>query len=187
MDHTNPHYPTTAAGLPGNRTETTDLYDALALALRTPGLHSHHEVLAAAKAYRAYFAGEKSIPTEQPPNSSMNLTDGQFARALLGGSAAQQTATGPQILCRGNFGFALASLKAGRRVARAGWNGTGMFVYLVPANNYLAQTGAAKAFFGEGGMVPYNAYLALKGADDTVSTWAPSGSDALAEDWLIVK
>jgi len=85
------------------------------------------------------------------------------------------------------FGLALEALKRGARVARAGWNGKGMFAYLVPANSYPAQTGAAKAFFGEGGMVPYNAYLALKGADDTVSTWAPSGSDALAEDWLIVE
>jgi hypothetical protein len=86
-----------------------------------------------------------------------------------------------------SFGIALTALKTGQRVARAGWNGKGMFAYLVPANSYPAQTGAAKAFFGEGGMVPYNAYLALKGADDTVSTWAPSGSDALAEDWLIVE
>lgn len=86
-----------------------------------------------------------------------------------------------------SFGAALTALKTGQRVARAGWNGKGMFAYLVPANSYPAQTGAAKAFFGDGGMVPYNAYLALKGADDTVSTWAPSGSDALAEDWLIVE
>jgi hypothetical protein len=85
------------------------------------------------------------------------------------------------------FGLALEALKRGARVARAGWNGKGMFVYLVPAASYPVQTGAAKAHFGEGSMVPYNAYLALKGADDTVSTWAPSGSDALAEDWLIVE
>jgi hypothetical protein len=85
------------------------------------------------------------------------------------------------------FGDALVALKTGKRVARTGWNGKGMFAYLVPANSYPAQTGAAKAFFGEASMVPYNAYLALKGADNTVSTWAPSGSDALAEDWLIVE
>lgn len=90
--------------------------------------------------------------------------------------------------CSGmTFGHALEALKQGKCVARTGWNGKGMFAYLVPANSYPAQTGAAKAHFGEGGMVPYNAYLALKGADDTVSTWAPSGSDALAEDWLIVE
>jgi len=86
-----------------------------------------------------------------------------------------------------DFGTALLALKDGKRVSRAGWNGRGMFVYLVPAASYPVQTGAAKAHFGEGAMVPYNAYLALKGADDTVSTWAPSGSDALAEDWRVLE
>lgn len=85
------------------------------------------------------------------------------------------------------FGGALAAIKDGKRVARSGWNGKGLFVYLVPANSYPAQTGAAKAFFGEDGIVPYNAYMALKNTDNTVSTWAPSGSDALAEDWYIVE
>lgn len=87
----------------------------------------------------------------------------------------------------GNFGDALVELKRGGRVARAGWNGKAMFVYLVPANAYPAQTGAAKAFFGEGSMVPYNAYFALKGVDGAVSTWAPSVGDALAEDWYIIE
>lgn len=86
----------------------------------------------------------------------------------------------------GTFGYALAFLKRGAKIARAGWNGKGMFAYLVPANTYPAQTGAAKSFFGAAGMVPYNAYMVLKGSDDTVSTWAPSGSDSLAEDWIVL-
>ena len=85
-----------------------------------------------------------------------------------------------------DFCDALDALKAGRRVARAGWNGKGMFAYMVPANAYPAQTGAAKAFFGENGMVPYNAYFALKGVDGTINTWVPSISDLLAEDWQIL-
>jgi hypothetical protein len=85
------------------------------------------------------------------------------------------------------FGLAIEALKRGHRVARAGWNGKGMFVYLVPANTYPAQTGAAKAFFGEGALVPYNAYMALKGVDGRVSTWVPSVTDTLAEDWQIVE
>ena len=35
-------------------------------------------------------------------------------------------------------------------------------------------------------MVPYAAYLALKNVDETVSTWAPSINDTLAEDWQVV-
>lgn len=85
-----------------------------------------------------------------------------------------------------DFGQALDAIKTGQRVARTGWNGQGMFAYLVPAASYPAQTGAAKAHFGEEAMVPYRAYLALKTAQGDVATWAPSCSDVLAEDWEAV-
>ena len=85
------------------------------------------------------------------------------------------------------FGMAIEALKLGQRVARAGWNGAGQFVYLVPAASYPAQTGAAKAHFGADALVPYRAYLALKTAQGDIATWAPSCSDALAEDWQIVE
>lgn len=84
------------------------------------------------------------------------------------------------------FGHAVEMLKTGFKVARAGWNGKGMFIYLVPAASYPAQTGAAKRHFGEGALVPYNAYLALKGTDGNISTWVPSITDVLAEDWQVV-
>lgn len=85
-----------------------------------------------------------------------------------------------------SFGDALKALKAGQRVARTGWNGKGMFVYLVPAASYPVQTGAAKAHFGDGAMVPYNAYMAIKNVDETVSTWVPSVNDCIAEDWMLL-
>jgi len=72
-------------------------------------------------------------------------------------------------------------------MARTGWNGQGMFAYIVPAASYPAQTGVAKEYFGENAMVPYREYWALKTAQDDVATWAPSGSDTLAEDWMIVE
>ena len=84
------------------------------------------------------------------------------------------------------FGLALEALKLGNKVARAGWNGKGMFVYFVPPASYPVQTGAAKAHFGEGAMVPYNAYMAIKNVNETVSTWVPSVNDCLAEDWEIL-
>lgn len=84
------------------------------------------------------------------------------------------------------FGQAIEAAKQGKRVARKGWNGSGMFAYIVPANSYPAQTGAAKKHFGENGMVPYREYWALKTAQEDVATWSPSGSDSLAEDWVIL-
>ena len=88
---------------------------------------------------------------------------------------------------RMTFGHALEALKAGKRVARAGWNGAGQCAYLVPAASYPVQTGAAKAIFGDAALVPYRPYLALKTAQGDVATWAPSCSDALAEDWRVVE
>jgi Protein of unknown function (DUF2829) len=86
-----------------------------------------------------------------------------------------------------SFGHALEVLKAGGRVARAGWNGKGMFVYHVPANAYPAQTEIAKRHWGEGALVPYRAYLALKTVDGDVSTWVPSITDVLADDWMALE
>lgn len=83
-----------------------------------------------------------------------------------------------------SFGLAVEVMKEGKRVARKGWDG--MFTYLVPANSYPAQTGAAKEHFGENAMVPYRQYMALKTAQEDVATWHPSGSDALADDWFIL-
>jgi len=80
-----------------------------------------------------------------------------------------------------NFGEATKLAKLGKPICRSGWNGSGMFAYLVPAQSFPAVTEIAKKYFGD--MVPYREYWALKTAQNDVATWAPSGSDSLAEDW----
>lgn len=83
-----------------------------------------------------------------------------------------------------DFSDALLMLKGGKRVAREGWNGSGMFVYRVPADTYPARTEVAKAEFGD--MVHYCAYFALKTAQGNVATWVPSSTDLDAADWMVV-
>lgn len=85
-----------------------------------------------------------------------------------------------------SFGDALTMLKAGKRVTRAPWANAGVFVYHVPAASYPAQTGAAKAHFGDGALVPYLAYLAIKRADETVCVFNPGMDSLLAEDWRVI-
>ena len=85
------------------------------------------------------------------------------------------------------FGLAIEAMKKGHKVARAGWNGKGMFLYHVPANAYPAQTGAAKSYWGEDAKVPYGAYVAMKTAQDNVVPWLASQTDILANDWQIVE
>ena len=88
-----------------------------------------------------------------------------------------------------SFGDAVEILKKGARVARAGWNGKGMFLYYVPENKYPASRNEHGTMIGvfEDDMVPYREYIALKTVDNQVVPWAPSISDALAEDWQIVE
>ena len=88
-----------------------------------------------------------------------------------------------------DFGTAVEALKQGARVAREGWNGKGMFLYYVPENKYPASRNEHGTMIGvfENDMVPYREYIALKTVDNQVVPWAPSISDALAEDWQIVE
>ena len=84
------------------------------------------------------------------------------------------------------FGLAVEAMKMGKKVARAGWNGSGMFVYYVPAGKYPVRTEQIKGLFPDD-LVPYRHYMALKTAQGDVATWAPSCSDALADDWFIIE
>ena len=86
-----------------------------------------------------------------------------------------------------NFGQALELLKQGKKVCRTNWNGKNQFVYLVPADRYIAKTEAAKQIADKDGKVSYRAYMALRTAQGDVATWVPSVSDCLAEDWKEVE
>ena len=88
-----------------------------------------------------------------------------------------------------NFGQALDKLKQGIKVARAGWNGKGMFLYYVPANKYPASRNEHGTMIGvfEDDMIPYGAYIAMKTAQNNVVPWLASQTDVLAEDWETVE
>lgn len=116
-------------------------------------------------------------------NEAQNLIDSYSKRETTdSGSVLPKTE-------RLSFGDAITALKEGLRVERAGWNGKGMFLYYVPENKYPASRNEHGTMIGvfEDDMVPYREYIALKTVDNQVVPWAPSISDALAEDWQIVE
>jgi hypothetical protein len=82
------------------------------------------------------------------------------------------------------FGHAIEAMKKGMKVARAGWNGKGMFIYYVPADEYPASTGVAMDYYS--GQVPYKAYIAMKTVDEDVVPWLASQTDMLADDWSVI-
>ena len=84
-----------------------------------------------------------------------------------------------------DFGDAIVALKAGECVARAGWNGKGMFLTLVQGSNTLAS--ALKLGYGEYVGEPTLAdTVFMKTADNKLVAWLCSQTDMLAEDWTIV-
>lgn len=85
-----------------------------------------------------------------------------------------------------NFGQAIEALKEGKKVARQGWNGKGMFLYYVPANKYPYTTEVGKSIADENGNVEYGAYIAMKTAQGNVVPWLASQTDVLATDWVIL-
>ena len=78
------------------------------------------------------------------------------------------------------FGYAIEAMKLGKKVAREGWNGKGMWIMIcVPEGDYtLESTGETY------GRLPY---LYMKTADNNLVPWLASQMDILAEDWIIAE
>ena len=85
------------------------------------------------------------------------------------------------------FGQAIEALKQGKKVARAGWNGKGMFLFLVPGSTFKVNRAPLLGIYPEGTEVNYCSHIDMKTADDKVVPWLASQTDALAEDWDIVE
>jgi hypothetical protein len=86
-----------------------------------------------------------------------------------------------------NFGDAIAALKAGKRVARAGWNGKGMFLFLVGGSTFTVNREPLMSILGEGTQVQYHAHIDMKTAQGYVVPWLASQADMLSEDWELVE
>jgi len=85
-----------------------------------------------------------------------------------------------------DFGVAVVALKSGVRVARAGWNGKGMFLFLVPGSTFKVNRPPLLGIYEEGTEVKYHAHIDMKTATGEVVPWLASQTDVLAEDWLVV-
>lgn len=87
-----------------------------------------------------------------------------------------------------NFSDALNQLKAGKKLARAGWNGKGMWIAMqkgypdgIPINKNTAEATGLP----EGTVCRFLPYLMMKTADNSFVPWLASQTDILAEDWAV--
>ena len=91
------------------------------------------------------------------------------------------------------FGLAIEALKKGLRVARAGWNGKGMWLSLscdgtreVPAENFWSPHNAEHAR-QSGGTATVLPSITMKTATgEILMGWLASQSDMLATDWVVL-
>jgi hypothetical protein len=86
------------------------------------------------------------------------------------------------------FGMAIEALKLGERVARAGWNGKGMWLVLEPGSIVSeARVGSAYHRAGITGAFAINGHIDMKTATGEMQPgWLASQTDMLADDWQIV-
>ncbi len=91
------------------------------------------------------------------------------------------------------FGAAIEAARIGHRVARAGWNGKGMWIAYSPGHDALP---ADKFFAGpnrefaeqNGGFARVLPSFTMKTADNCILPgWLASQTDMFADDWEIVR
>ncbi|AGN30342.1 hypothetical protein VPFG_00345 [Vibrio phage nt-1] len=93
------------------------------------------------------------------------------------------------------FGNALASLKAGRKLSREGWNGKGMFIVLMPAlylppfntqDTMRKVNDRTAKHIGEDTPLDSQPYIAMFTAEQKWQPgWVASQADILADDWIV--
>lgn len=74
----------------------------------------------------------------------------------------------------------------GARAARKGWNGKGMFIFLVPGSTFIVNREPLLSILGEGKEVKYHGHIDMKTADGMIVPWLASQTDILANDWTFV-
>jgi hypothetical protein len=96
------------------------------------------------------------------------------------------------------FGAALEALKAGKKIARDGWNGKGMFLFLLPAGQVpksaIHDPGLRAVIDSEVEGDTFEALGTIRmwttnssGRRAVLTGWLASQTDMLSEDWVIYK
>lgn len=125
------------------------------------------------------------------------FTRGDMETCFVAGAQSMETLQEGE---EGTFGQAIGSLKRGMLVARKGWNGKGMFLFMRPfdslKDDFIIDIVKSlpynfkewvKAHPNETKERFFTQYICMKAADGSiVNGWLASQTDMLSEDWVIV-
>lgn len=90
------------------------------------------------------------------------------------------------------FGEAVEQMKRGEKVARKGWNGKGMYIWVMPGStvrdcNQITDPHLAEIDKAEGEIRFLGSIRMRTATGDVLTGWLASQTDMLAEDWEVVE
>ena len=85
------------------------------------------------------------------------------------------------------IGWAVKEMQNGEKVRRAGWNGKGMFLFLVPGSTFQVNRAPLNTIYPEGTVINYQPHVDMRTAQGTIVPWLASQSDLLAVDWELAE
>lgn len=89
-----------------------------------------------------------------------------------------------------NFGQAIEALKQGKKVRRSGWNGKGMFLWLLQATEvkkeWIKDPMLLEVFGERDTLQCLGSIRMLTATGEVLTGWLASQTDILSEDWEIL-
>lgn len=87
-----------------------------------------------------------------------------------------------------SFEQALTSLKSGKRVTNAKWNGKNQYLFMMPGYKSVQanETLSKAAKISPGSNVAIAPYLMLRNSEGIFSNWVPSNGDLFSNEWEII-
>lgn len=85
-----------------------------------------------------------------------------------------------------SFAKAIDLIKSGKKLARGGWNGKDMFVFLVNGSRFTVNRAPLNLIYPEGTEIDYRSHIDMRTADGSIVPWVASQTDLLADDWYLL-
>lgn len=134
------------------------------------------------EAYKASTGGKTYDGRDMPTWEQVQANTPHVAKAWEGAAKAIRASIAGRMSepgVRFPFSVALEHLKNGRRVAREGWNGKGV---------WLVYVDSVEDFTGTGEVLMVRPSVGMRTADGYIEmSWCASSTDILAGDWMLVQ
>ena len=134
-------------------------------------------------------AREKQKRADNPEWDGKTFTRGDMETCYVCGAMDSEVL---RVGETGTFGQAIAALKRGWKVAREGWNGKGMWLWLksetMVKSEWCHDPALKEIADKNGGKIYAGGCICLKTAQNTIqSGWNPSQQDVLSNDWVLIE